>query len=148
MPAVTFELPDLSGIQSDLDALDSKNLQKVIDGALREAGDYMLGRINAHHNSRRLRSYMRPKIWHGERGRTSVNIYTPYRSELGIPADDPYYWPSAYEYGFSRSTKNGETVKVEGAHYMQRGFAESEAVIAGNIEELILEKIAELFDTK
>lgn len=141
MPLVTVELHGDAALVGALDKLSSENRRAVTDRALLEAGEYVLGNIHKHHRSSRLRRFMRPRIWHGERGRTSVNIATPKRETLGISPDDPYYWPAAYNFGHKRA----DGTKVEGAHFMERGYDESEAVVADQIDELIWEQIEEIW---
>lgn len=142
MPAVTLDFTGDKELLGALDKLTSDARREVVDRALMEAGDYVLGNIHKHHRSKRLRQHMRPMIWHGDRGRTSVNIATPRRTTLGITPDDPHYWPSAYNYGYT--AKNGTV--VPGAHYMEKGYDESEAVVADQIDELIWEGIEEVWE--
>ena len=155
MPVVTLDWtgPSQKALVDALNKLDSENRRESVDGALMEAGDYILGKIHGFHNSRRLRAHMRPKIWHGQYGRTSVNIATPTRAALGISEDDPNYWPSAYNFGHFvkgpkgvKFTKEGNRMKVKGAHFMERGFDLAEPVIIDKIDDLIWEKIAEVWE--
>ena len=141
MPAVEITLEGHTQLLAALDKLTSDQRREAVDGALLEAGDYMLSKIHQHHKSRRLRQHMRPKIWHGQRGRTSVNIATPTRPTLGIDPADKHYWPAAYNYGYT--AENGRV--VEGAHFMEKGFDESEGVVADQLDELIWEQIEEIW---
>ena len=142
MPAVEISLHGHTELLAALDKLSSEQRREATDGTLMEGADYVESKIHQHHRSRRIRQHgLRKRIWHGQRGRTSVNIGTPTRGQLGIPADAEHYWPAAYNYGYT--AKNGRV--VEGAHFMEKGFDEAESVVADQIDELIMEQIEEIW---
>lgn len=139
---------DLSGhteILAALERIGPEIAGKASEEVLMEAGEVVLDKINARHNSRRLRATMRPKPRRWQ-GRVSVEIATPTRAALGIAADDKFYWPAHYNDGHKRVTKNGTVVEVAGLHFMEKGFDAAEPIIADQIDDMLGEKIEELFE--
>lgn len=57
-----------------------------------------------------------------KRGVTGVNIQTPTRDELGIPAAHKFYWPAILEFGAKRSGRDGTGPPVTAHGYMRRAW--------------------------
>ena len=88
-------------LQRKLKALDEKMQKKIVRKALRQAAKPVLSaaRLLCPENTGRLRASLKLKVRRQKRGVFGVEVITGTRQELGIRANDPYYYPAAVEFG-------------------------------------------------
>jgi HK97 gp10 family phage protein len=90
-----------SALAARLAALPEKTERKVLRQAMRRAGQPILqaARSNANRRSGRMARSIKLRALRRRKGRIGVAIQTGTRLELGIGADDQYYYPAIVEFG-------------------------------------------------
>ena len=123
--------------------LPEKLRTKALRESLRAKGKEVLAdaRKNAAETSRRLANTMKLRALKSKtRGTVGVKIETGTRQELGIPAEDRYYWPAAIELGtryitprafMRRAIKKHEPTALDDIARLMR--ARVEGIIAAEI---------------
>jgi len=97
---------DISGLgdarlQARLKRLDAKVQKKVVRKALRAGAKMVLAAARAlvSADTGALRAGLKPRALKARRGTFGVQVMTPTREQLGIPADASGYYPAVLEYG-------------------------------------------------
>lgn len=88
-------------LERKLQALPEKLERKVIRQAIRKGGQPILrdARANANKLTGAMARSIKLRAMKRKKGRIGVRIQTGTRLELGIRADDPYYYPAIVEFG-------------------------------------------------
>lgn len=98
---ISIEMLGAPELQAALKDLPIAVQRKIVRAALREAGRPMLSdaKTKVPVDTGKLRDSLKLRALKPKRGSFGVRIATGTRQELGIKADDPYYYPMAVETG-------------------------------------------------
>lgn len=118
-------------VQRHLERINIAMQKKIVKGALRKAAKPVLAtaRVLCHELSGKLKRSLKIKAMRQRRGRFGTLISTGTREQLGIPADEKYFYPAAVEYGHDNVPAHSYLREA-----VDRNSAQTFATIASEVE--------------
>ena len=164
---MSVQFAGLKELKAALKGLEPKMQKRVLRRVLRKQSKTVLAAIksrmpkSANDDGKHLVDALKVRAGKGSKGYMTDGVAFPERSEIGIDANDPYYWPFALEYGHAsagRGVYRGKGKKsrrqksapkdVAPRPYIRQAWDSNEALMAASIDQDTWREIEKMWTSK